>query len=151
MSYCDLPSGKRFVFLSNNFLLPALTIAQLYQSRWAIEVFFKWIKQHLRIQSFLGNSENAVKTQIWIAVSVYLLVAIARKTLGIEVSLYTFLQVVGLTAFEKLPILQVFETPNSRPELPTDPNCVCQLDLAPFDLLFGPTWLLFRLPAQTLL
>ncbi len=129
VSYCDLPSGKRFVFLSNNFLLPALTIAQLYQSRWAIEVFFKWIKQHLRIQSFLGNSENAVKTQIWIAVSVYLLVAIARKTLGIEVSLYTFLQVVGLTAFEKLPILQVFETPNSRPELPTDPN---QLNLFNF-------------------
>ena len=84
---------------------------------------------HLRIQSFLGNSENAVKTQIWIAVSVYLLVAIARKTLGIVVSLYTFLQVVGLTAFEKLPILQVFETPNSRPELPTDPN---QLNLFNF-------------------
>jgi hypothetical protein len=77
---------------------------------------FKWIKQHLRIKSFLGNSENAIKTQIWIGVSVYLLVAIAKKTLGVEASLYTFLQVVGLTAFEKMPILQVFERSNSQAE-----------------------------------
>jgi Domain of unknown function (DUF4372)/Transposase DDE domain len=112
VTYCDLSTGKRFVFLTNNFLLPALTIARLYQSRWMIEVFFKWIKQHLRIKSFLGNSENAIKTQIWIAMSVYLLVAIARKTLGVEASLYTFLQVVGLTAFEKMPILQVFDRSN---------------------------------------
>jgi hypothetical protein len=109
ISYRDLTTNKRFVFLTNNFLLPALTVAQLYQNRWSIEVFFKWIKQHLRIKSFLGNSSNAVKTQIWIAVSVYVLVAIARKNLGIQVSLYTFLQVIGLTAFEKVPILQVFE------------------------------------------
>ncbi|MCU1258819.1 MAG: family transposase [Bryobacterales bacterium] len=122
VTYCDLPSGKRFVFLTNNFLLPALTIAQLYQSRWNIEVFFKWIKQHLRIKSFLGNSPNAIKTQIWVALSVYLLVAIAKKTLGVEASLYTFLQVVGLTAFEKMPILQVFETPNSRTEPTPNPN-----------------------------
>jgi len=92
-------------------------------------VFFKWIKQHLRILSFLGNSENAVKTQIWVAVSVYVLVAIAKRTLGIEVSLYTFLQVVGLTAFEKMPILQVFETPNSQPEQPSNAN---QLNLFNF-------------------
>ena len=90
---------------------------------------FKWIKQHLRIKSFLGNSENAIKTQIWTAVSVYLLVAIARKTLGVEASLYTFLQVVGLTAFEKMPILQVFECSNSLIEPASDPN---QLNLFHF-------------------
>jgi hypothetical protein len=129
VTYCDLPTGKRFVFLTNNFLLPALTIAQLYQSRWTIEVFFKWIKQHLRIKSFLGNSENAIKTQIWIAVSVYLLVAIARKTLGVEASLYTFLQVVGLTAFEKMPILQVFERSNSQNEAHSDSNQLSLFDL----------------------
>jgi IS4 transposase len=90
---------------------------------------FKWIKQHLRIKSFLGNSENAIKTQIWIAVSVYLLVAIAKKTLGVEASLYTFLQVVGLTAFEKMPILQVFERSNSQAESMPDSN---QLNLFHF-------------------
>ncbi len=116
VSYRDLTSEKKLVFLSNQFLLPALTIAKLYQSRWAIEVFFKWIKQHLRIKRFLGNSPNAVKTQIWIAVSVYVLVAIAKKTLGVEASLYTFLQVLGLTAFEKVPILQVFERASSITE-----------------------------------
>jgi hypothetical protein len=129
VTYRDLKSGKFFIFLTNNFLLPALTIAQLYQSRWNIEVFFKWIKQHLRIKSFLGNSENAIKTQIWTAVSVYLLVAIARKTLGVEASLYTFLQVVGLTAFEKMPILQVFECSNSLIEPASDSN---QLNLFHF-------------------
>ena len=122
VTYRDQATGKRFVFLTNNFLLPALTIAQLYQSRWNIEVFFKWIKQHLRIKRFLGNSANAVKTQIWIAVSVYLLVAIAKKTLAVEASLYTFLQVVGLTAFEKTPILQVFERSNWPIEPTPDPN-----------------------------
>jgi hypothetical protein len=129
VTYRDLKSGKFFIFLTNNFLLSALTIAQLYQSRWNIEVFFKWIKQHLRIKCFLGNSENAIKTQIWTAVSVYLLVAIARKTLGVEASLYTFLQVVGLTAFEKMPILQVFERSNSQEELAPDSN---QLNLFHF-------------------
>jgi hypothetical protein len=107
--YYDAVSAKRFTFLTNNFLLPALTIAHLYQRRWNIEVFFKWIKQYLRIKSFYGYSENAVKTQIWTAVCVYVLVAIAKKTLGIETSLYTFLQVLGVTAFEKTPILQVLE------------------------------------------
>ena len=100
--------------MTNNFLLPAFTIAQLYRSRWNIEVFFKWIKQHLRIKSFYGNSENAVKTQIWIAIGVYVLVAIAKKTLRIDASLYSFLQVVGLTAFEKSPILQVFQNTHSQ-------------------------------------
>lgn len=112
--YYDVTTDKRFTFLTNNFLLPALTIAQLYQSRWNIEVFFKWIKQHLRIKSFFGNSENAIKTQLWIAVSVYVLVAIAKKMLRVETSLYTFLQVVGFTLFEKSPILQVFDDASSR-------------------------------------
>ena len=110
----DVTTDKRFTFLANNFLLPAPTIAQLYQSRWNIEVFFKWIKQHLRIKSFLGNSENAIKTQLWIAVSVYVLVAIAKKTLSVDTSLYNFLQVVGFTLFEKSPIVQVFDDASSR-------------------------------------
>jgi hypothetical protein len=114
VTFHDPATGKRFIFLTNNFLLPALTIAQLYQSRWTIEVFFKWMKQHLRIQSFLGNSQNAIKTQIWIALSVYVLVAIAKKMLGVKGTLYTFLQVVGLTVFEKKPISQVFEHNDSE-------------------------------------
>jgi hypothetical protein len=129
VTFRDPATGKRFIFLTNNFLLPALTIAQLYQSRWTIEVFFKWIKQHLRIKSFLGNSQNAIKTQIWIAVSVYVLVAIAKKTLGVKASLYTFLQVVGLTAFEKLPILHVFDQHVSQAEQTNDAN---QLNLFHF-------------------
>ena len=129
VSYRDLKSAKRFVFLTNNFLLPALTIAQLYQNRWSIEVFFKWIKQHLRIKTFLGNSSNAVKTQTWIAVSVYVLVAVAKKILGVNATLYTFLQILGLTAFEKMPILQVFERPNVQMEAGLDPN---QLNLFDF-------------------
>jgi hypothetical protein len=106
--YYDSGTNQQFTFLTNNFLLPALLVAQLYQCRWNIEVFFKWIKQHLRIKSFYGNSPNAVKTQIWIAVSVYLLVAIARKNLRVKASLYTFLQVAGMTIFEKRPIFDVF-------------------------------------------
>ncbi len=90
--------------MSNNFTLPALTIAQLYKSRWQVELFFKWIKQHLRIKAFYGTSENAVKTQIWIALSVYVLVAIVRKRLSLDVSLYKLLQVLSLTLFEKMPI-----------------------------------------------
>jgi hypothetical protein len=89
--------------LTNNFTLPALTIAQIYKQRWQVELFFKWIKQHLRIKAFYGTSENAVKTQIWIAVSVYLLVAIVRKRLGLETSLYQILQILSLTLFEKTP------------------------------------------------
>jgi len=100
----DPETGKRLVFLSNNFALPALTITQLYRQRWQIELFFKWIKQHLRIKVFFGESENAVKTQIWIAVSVYVLVAIIRKRLGLTASLYEILQILSLTMFERMPI-----------------------------------------------
>jgi len=103
----DADNSKHLTFLSNNFILPANTIAELYKCRWQIELFFRWIKQHLRIKSFYGTSENAVKTQIWIAVSVYLLVAIIKKRLNLEMSLYTFLQILSVTAFEKTHILQV--------------------------------------------
>lgn len=106
--YHDAETSKRLVFLTNNLLLPALTIAQLYKARWQIELFFKWIKQHLRIKAFYGTSENAVKTQIWIAVCVYVLIAIIKKRLGLEQSLYTILQILSVGLFEKTPILQVF-------------------------------------------
>jgi hypothetical protein len=104
VSYFDAVTNKRLKFLTNNFALPALTIAQIYKCRWQVELFFKWIKQHLRIKAFYGTSENAVKTQIWIAVSVYVLVAIIRKRLGLEASLYQILQILSVTIFEKTPI-----------------------------------------------
>ena len=101
----DAETGKTLVFLTNQMTLPALTICALYKSRWHVELFFKWIKQHLRIKQFYGTSENAVKTQIWIAVSVYVLVAIVRKRLGLQASLYTLLlQVLSVTVFEKMSI-----------------------------------------------
>ena len=109
VSYFDAVTGKRLVFLTNNFTLPALTIAQIYKQRWQVELFFRWIKMHLRIKAFYGTSENAVKTQIWIAVSVYVLVAIVRKRLGIEGSLYQILQILSLTQFEKTPILRALQ------------------------------------------
>ena len=105
VSYYDAETSKRLKFLTNNFTLPALTIAQIYKQRWQVELFFKWIKQHLRIKAFYGTSENAVKTQIWIAVSVYVLVAIVRKRLGLEATMYHMLQILSLTLFEKTPIL----------------------------------------------
>jgi transposase len=105
VSYFDEETNKRLTFLTNNFTLPALVIAQIYKCRWQVELFFKWIKQHLRIKAFYGTSENAVKTQIWIAVSVYVLVAIVRKRLELEVSLYQILQILSLSLFEKVPIL----------------------------------------------
>jgi hypothetical protein len=108
IGYYDAETGKRLIFLTNNFALPALTIAQLYKARWQVELFFKWIKQHLRIKAFYGASENAVKTQIWIAVSVYVLVAIVKKRLRLDQSLYTILQILSVTLFEKTPILQAF-------------------------------------------
>jgi hypothetical protein len=117
ISYLDVETKKRFKFLTNNFTLPALTIAQIYKSRWQVELFFKWIKQHLRIKAFYGTSENAVKTQIWIAVSVYVLVAIVRKRLGLEASLYQILQILSVTLFEKTPILQALQAPDSQEEL----------------------------------
>ncbi len=104
----DPNTGKTLVFLTNNFVLSAATICALYKARWQVELFFKWIKQHLRIKKFYGNSENAVKSQIWIAVSVYVLVAIVKKRLNLEASLYTLLQIFSLTLFEKMPIQQAF-------------------------------------------
>lgn len=101
------PEGRRLVFLTNHLSLPALTICALYKSRWQVELFFKWIKQHLRIKRFLGNSENAVKTQVWIAVAVYVLVAIVRKRLDLKLSLHSMLQILSVTPFEKVPLLQL--------------------------------------------
>jgi hypothetical protein len=117
VSYLDVPTRKWFKFLTNNFALPALTIAQIHKSRWQVELFFKWIKQHLRIKKFYGTSENAVKTQIWIAVSVYVLVAIVRKRLRLEVSLYQILQILSVTLFEKTPILQALQASDSDNDL----------------------------------
>jgi hypothetical protein len=104
--YFDSKNNKMLVFLTNNFVLPAITIADLYRCRWQVELFFKWIKQHLRIKAFYGTTENAVKTQIWIAISVYVLVAIVKKTLNLSQSLYTILQILSVTLFEKEPIYQ---------------------------------------------
>ena len=106
--YVDAEKDLRLIFLTNNFLLPALTIAQLYRARWQVELFFRWIKQHLRIKAFYGTSENAVKTQVWVALSVYVLVAIVKKQLGLDLSLYKILQILSVTVFEKTPILDGF-------------------------------------------
>ena len=116
VSYLDVETRTRFKFLTNNFTLPALTIAKIYKCRWQVELFFKWIKQHLRIKAFFGTSENAVKTQIWIAVSVYVLVAIVRKRLELSASLYQILQILSLTLFEKTPLLQALQPPDSQEE-----------------------------------
>ena len=105
--FYDEKTDKRLAFFTNNFELPALVIAQLYKCRWQVELFFKWIKQHLRIKAFFGTNETAVKTQIWIAISVYVLVAVAKKRLGVEASLYTILQILSLTLFEKIPLDQL--------------------------------------------
>jgi hypothetical protein len=127
--FCDLQHNRRFIFLTNNFTLPALTIAQLYKSRWQIELFFKWIKQHLRIKAFYGNTDNAVKTQIWIAISIYVLVAIMKKELGIHRSLYEILQILSVTLFEKTPIFQALtESIVQNPEV-TFPNQGTLFDL----------------------
>jgi hypothetical protein len=115
--YVDPKTDIRLEFITNNFALPALTIAQIYKSRWQIELFFKWIKQHLRIKAFYGTSENAVKTQIWIAVSIYVLVAIVRKRLGLEATLYQILQILSITPFEKMSILQALQEANSQTHL----------------------------------
>ena len=118
--YLDVNTNKRLVFLTNNFTLPAKTIAELYRCRWQVELFFKWIKQHLRIKAFYGTSENAIKTQIWIAISIYVLVAIVKKELKLDHSLYTILQILSVTLFEKEPILQLltnndYMNPNPAP------------------------------------
>jgi hypothetical protein len=120
--YYDRSLSKRLVFLTNDFDLPATTIASLYKSRWQIELFFKWIKQHLRIKSFYGTNQNAVKAQIWIAVSVYLLVAIVKKRLGIELSLYTILQILSVSVFEKTPLVKLFSQSEYNNTQPPSPN-----------------------------
>ena len=125
----DAETGKRLVFLTNRTTLPALTICALYKSRWQVELFFKWIKRHLRIKRFYGTSENAVKSQIWIAVSVYVLVAIVRKRLRLEVSLYTLLQVLSVTVFEKMPLLSAFSVEAYQSDDSMDDN---QLELLSF-------------------
>jgi len=112
--YFDAEHQKDLIFLTNHFALPALSVAHLYKSRWKIELFFKWIKQHLRIKAFFGTSANAVKIQIWTAVSVYLLIAILRKRLDIRADLYRILQVISITVFEKTPILQAFQSIDSQ-------------------------------------
>lgn len=121
IKYIDPQTGEKLVFLTNDFELSALTIAQLYKARWQIELFFKWIKQHLRIKAFHGTSLNAVKTQIRIAISTYLLVAIVKKELRLESSLYTILQVLSLSLFERMPILQAFAETDSQAE--TNDSC----------------------------
>ena len=122
----DPETGKRLVFLSNHFALPALTITKLYRQRWQIELFFKWIKQHLRIKAFFGTTENAVKAQIWIAVSVYVLVAIVKKRLQLSASLYEILQILSLSMFERMPIDQLLSL---QPGVVAEPASANQLTL----------------------
>ena len=127
--FFDAVNDRRFTFLTNNFALPALTIAQLYKSRWQVELFFKWIKQHLRIKAFYGNSANAVKTQVWIAISVYVLVAIVKKELRLDRSLHEILQILSLILFEKTPLFEALHhTPTSTFE-PPSPNQQTLFDL----------------------
>jgi Domain of unknown function (DUF4372)/Transposase DDE domain len=129
VSYLDNETQKRLKFLTNNFVLPAFTIAQIYKCRWQVELFFKWIKQHLRIKAFYGTSENAVKTQIWIAVSIYVLVAILRKRLGLAASLYQTLQILSVTLFEKTPILCALQTPEADAEFAESVNQLILFDI----------------------
>ncbi len=116
VSYRDPLSGKTLVFVTNNFHIPPQTVADLYRCRWQIELFFKWIKQHLRIKSFFGTTQNAVKTQIWIALCVYVLIAIVKKRLDLDASLYTILQTISVTAFEKVPLDQLLNIKAHSPE-----------------------------------
>src|SRR3954470_20706817 len=129
ISFYDAENDRRFVFLTNNFTLPALTIAQIYKCRWQVELFFKWIKQNLHIKSFYGTSDNAVKIQVWIAISVYVLVAIVKKELGLDRSLGEILQILSLTLFEKTPIFQALSD-----KKPQDPESPCSNQLSLFDL-----------------
>ena len=121
IKYFDAEKGRAFIFLTNQFTLPALTIAELYRCRWRVEIFFKWIKQHLRIKKFYGTSENAVKTQIWIAISTYVLVAIMKKRMKIDLSLYTILQILSISLFEKKPIYQVLTESNYKDKMTSGP------------------------------
>jgi len=125
----DKDNNLNLTFLTNNFSLPALTIAQLYKYRWKIELFFKWIKQHLRIKSFYGTTINAVKIQIWIAISVYVLIAIIKKRLNLEHNLYTILQIFSVTVFEKVPIIQVLTDFGITNQLVDSPNQLLLFEL----------------------
>jgi hypothetical protein len=122
IAYCDAETGRRFVFLTNNFALPALTITQLYACRWQIELFFKWIKQHLRIKAFYGTTDNAVKTQVWVAISVYVLVAIVKRELRLEQSLHDILQILSISLFEKTPLKELLLRPNAHHSESACPN-----------------------------
>lgn len=132
VKYYDHKTDKTFNFLTNNFVIPAQTVADLYRSRWQVELFFKWIKQHLRIKSFFGTAENAVKSQIWIAISVYVLVAIIKKRLNVKTDLYTILQILSLTLFEKMPLNQILTDRSYSNEV-----CVMRNQLNLFDNLTG--------------
>ena len=129
IKFNDPQTGKRLVFLTNNFALDALTIAKLYKYRWQVELFFKWIKQHLRIKAFFGTSLNAVRTQIWIAISIYVLVAVVKKELRLSASLYQILQVVSVTLFERVPILQALQQDHTREKSRQFSNQLSLLDL----------------------
>jgi hypothetical protein len=127
--FYDRENGRRLTFLTNNFVLPALTIAMLYKLRWQVELFFRWIKQNLRIKSFYGTSANAVKIQIWVAITVYALVAIIKKRLRLELPLYSFLQILSVTAFEKVPLNQLLTDPDDQKDPTYDPNQLVLFDL----------------------
>lgn len=116
--YCDRETDRHLIFLTNNFSLPTLTIPQLYKCRWQVELFFKWIKQHLRIKAFYGVSENAVKTQIWTAIAVYVLVASVRKRLGLDLELYAMLPILSVSWLEKVPLCQILTQNAAHPEPP---------------------------------
>ena len=126
--YRDPLTGKTLIFLTNNFELPPQTVADLYRCRWQIELFFKWIKQHLRIKSFFGSTVNAVKTQIWIAVYVYVLIAIVKKRLDLPQPLYTILQILSVTIFEKTPLVQLFSQTDYKIINPHSPNQLLLFD-----------------------
>jgi transposase len=121
IKYFDAEKSRSFVFLTNQFTLPSITIAELYRYRWRVEIFFKWIKQHLRIKRFFGTSENAVKTQVWIAISTYVLIAIMKKRLRTDVSLYTILQILSITLFERMPILQALTANDYKNKITSNP------------------------------
>jgi hypothetical protein len=129
ITFLDAEHDRRFTFLTNNFALPALTITQLYRCRWQVELFFKWIKQHLRIKAFYGTTENAVKTQVWTAISVYVLVAIIKKELKLETTLYEILQILSVTLFEKTPLFQALSSRFTRNPIMPSPNQLQLFDL----------------------
>ena len=122
MRYKDPETEKSLVFLTNHFGIPALSVCALYKNRWQVELFFKCIKQQLRIKRFFGTSENAVKSQVWIAVATYVLVAIVRKRLKLQLSLHTMLQILSVTPFEKIPLFQLFSDIEEDPKMPSDSN-----------------------------